>query len=613
MAKGNFSLSKTAVWILLSLLIVGLAGFGATSLSGTVRTIGTVGDKSISVDTYARQLQQEIRAIEAQTREPLPFSQAQQLGLDRAVLRRLIATRALDNETAQLGLSIGDASLRDRILDIPAFRGIDGEFDREGYSFALQQTGLSEAEFETQLREEVSRTILQGSILTGIAMPDAFADTLIDFVGERRGVTWTRLDETALETAIPAPTDAQLRAYYDENIEAFTLPETKQITYAALSPSDLIDSVEIDPAALQQAYDERAEEFIQPERRLVERLVYLDAAAADAARASLEAGQSFEDLVKARGLALQDIDLGDVSEADLAAAGPDVFAAEVGAVLGPLDSDLGPALFRVNAVLPAMNISLEEAESFLRPQIAIDRAQRLVDAQAQSYDDMLAGGATLEELATDTDMILGTIGWFAASDEDIAAYPAFRDAAAAVTLEDFPQIDTLDDGGLFALRLDEVLAPRPAAFDDVRDDVAALWQVDQVRAALEENVQSKLGPLRSGESFASQDMDAIEEDNLLRSDVIVGVPATFMQRVFEMDTGDVEVLEDGAGIVLVRLDSIDDPEESEETIAIRAQLATQASDALAQDLFNAFTTEVTTRANPQINQQAIQAVHVNFP
>ena len=75
MAKG-FSISKTAVWGLMGLLILGLGGFGAVNLSGNVRSVGTVGDKSIPIDQYARELSQEIRAIEAQTRQSLPFAQA---------------------------------------------------------------------------------------------------------------------------------------------------------------------------------------------------------------------------------------------------------------------------------------------------------------------------------------------------------------------------------------------------------------------------------------------------------------------------------------------------------------------------------------------------------
>jgi peptidyl-prolyl cis-trans isomerase D len=613
MAKGSNSLSKTAVWILLGLLIIGLAGFGATNLSGTVRSIGTVGDKSISVDTYARQLQQEIRAIEAQTREALPIAEAQAMGLDRAVLQRLVATRALDNETAMLGISVGDETLRDRILEIPAFRGIDGEFDREGYRFALQQAGLSEAEFETQFREEIARTLLQGSVLGGVEMPDTHVSTLIDFVGEQRSFTWTRLDESALTEPVADPTEEALRSHYDDNIDAYTLPETKQITYAVLSPDDLIDEVEIDRAALEQAYEERREEFNQPERRLVERLVYLDENAAAAAREQIDAGSSFEDLVDARGLSLEDIDLGDVTESDLGAASEGVFSADVGEIVGPLPSDLGPALFRVNGVLPAMEIPLDEAEPLLRPQLAADRAQRLVDAQAQSFDDMLAGGATLEELARDTDMRLGTIGWSRGSDEDIAAYEAFRATAAEVTLEDFPQIERLDDGGVFALRLDEVLAPRPAPFDEVRDEVEADWRAEAVGAALEEQVAAIVPQLEVGNTFASAGLDAVVEEQLLRSDFVDGLPAGTLQRVFDMAEGDVEILRDAASVVLVRLDRIEEPATGEDIEALREQLAAQSSDALSQDLFDAFLSEITARANPQINQQALQAVHVNFP
>ena len=61
------NLSKTFVWILMGLLFVGLAGFGAINVSGTTRTLATVGDATVSVDDYARALQQEQRAIQAQS------------------------------------------------------------------------------------------------------------------------------------------------------------------------------------------------------------------------------------------------------------------------------------------------------------------------------------------------------------------------------------------------------------------------------------------------------------------------------------------------------------------------------------------------------------------
>ena len=59
------SISKTFVWVLLGLLFVGLAGFGATNLSGTIRTVGFAGNQTIGVDQFAREFQQELRAVQA--------------------------------------------------------------------------------------------------------------------------------------------------------------------------------------------------------------------------------------------------------------------------------------------------------------------------------------------------------------------------------------------------------------------------------------------------------------------------------------------------------------------------------------------------------------------
>ena len=70
------SITKPLVWILMGLLILGLGGFGVTSLSGTLRTVGQVGEADISVTDYFQRLQTEIRAEEASRRESISFWRA---------------------------------------------------------------------------------------------------------------------------------------------------------------------------------------------------------------------------------------------------------------------------------------------------------------------------------------------------------------------------------------------------------------------------------------------------------------------------------------------------------------------------------------------------------
>jgi|TARA_B110000908_G_C10260987_1_gene459216 peptidyl-prolyl cis-trans isomerase D len=608
------TISKTFVWVIIGLAMLGLGGFGASNLSGTIRTIGTVGDKHIDVGEYARQLGQEIRAVEAQTGERLPFVRVKEIGLDQAVLARLVSARALDHEATQMGLSIGDAALRDQIVDIPAFQGIDGSFDREGYTFALERSGTSEADFETRLREETARTLLQGAMVGGVVMPDTYVSTLLNYIGETRNFKWARLASADLNEELPTASDATLRSYFDENIDEFMLAETKRITYVHLSPDALIQGIEVPQEELEAEFKARADEYNRPERRLVERLVYLDEESANQAAAALEvSGTTFEALVEERGLALADIDLGDVDRLSLDGAGEAVFAANVGDVVGPLASDLGPALFRINGVLPALITTFAEAKPQLQEILAADRARRLVSIQAQEYDDLLAGGATIEELADETDLVLGTLDWSDGNGEGLGAYVGFAKAARAITSEDFPKIENLEDGGVFAIRLDEELPVRPSEFAESREQVVASWENNQLETSLNAQAAILVPQLQSGTDFAGLDLTPTEEINQPRTAFITGTPPSFMEDVFKMAVGDVIVIDSFGTVLVVRLDAINSAATNENVEALRTQLQAQVSQTLARDLYNIYSNDAVKRAGQKIDPRSVAAVHVNFP
>lgn len=614
MAAGMKNLSKTFVWILMGLLMLGLAGFGAVNLSGTVRTVAQVGDEVITVDAYARELQREIRAVEAQTGQPLQMSQARDLGLDQRALSRLVALAALDNEVAQLGISVGDENLQKEILRIQAFQGADGSFDREAYRFQLEQIGMTETEFEEDLRKETARTIVQGAIMNGIEMPAVLTDTLADYVLARRSFTVATLSADALDAPVPEPTDADIQAYYDANTDRFTLPRTKKITYAVLSPAMLQDTVEVDEDALRRLYEQRKDQYQQPERRLVERLVYPSEAEATEAKAQLEVGGvDFEQLVRARELELSDVDLGDVTRDDLGEEAADaVFAAEVGDVVGPLPSAFGPALFRVNGTLAAHNVTFDEAEPELREELAAERARRVIESQAEEYNDMLAGGATLEELAAETEMELGQIDWTTQSDEGLAAYDAFRSAAQAVGEGDFPEIGFLEDGSVFALRLDEELPPRPEPLAQARDRVIEAWKQEEIGKALLEKANTVVTSLAVDGDFTATGLPFRVENALTRTAFLDDVPADFMTQVFEMEPGELRVIPGQGAVFIVRLDEVLPPAETDEQRQMKDAVAAQLNQALAQNIFDAYVRDAQTRARPTLDQRALNAVQANF-
>lgn len=600
-------------WGMLALVILGLGGFGITNFGGGVHSIGSVGGESISTTDYAHALRQELQAVSSQSGQDVSMKQARQMGLDRDVLRRLVTTAALNDEDRRLGISVGDTRLRQEVTAMKAFQGADGKFDPNSYKFVLKQNGLTPAEFEGKVRNQMARSILQEAVASGFEAPKAYVDTLLGYIGARRGFDILKITPADLKTPVPAPTEAELQAYYKAHPKTYTSPKAKRITYAALTPDMLADTVKVDDKTLHDLYQKNIGDYVKPARRLVERLVYPTEAAAKAAKARLDAGKAtFEQLVKARGLDLSDIDMGDVTKDQLGKAGAAVFAAKNKSVVGPVQTDLGPALFRVNGIIAAETTTFEQAKPDLLSQLQSSRAADEISNRIEHIDDLLAGGATLEDLAKDTKMQLGHIDYTAKTTDGIAAYEAFRKAADKVTTDDYPSIIQLQDGGIVAIRLDKVVPPALIPFAKVRARVAADWTKAATDKALMARAQDVVRGVEGGKALDFYgNLD--EQEPIERSGYIEGAPAGLLDKVFAMKKGGVAAVGGDKFVWVVQVTSVLAPDATDpDTQKLRAQLTARGSQGLSNDAFVLFATGLEDKAGIKLNQAAINAVNAQF-
>lgn len=605
---------NTLVWTLMALIMLGLGGFGARNFGGSTQSLASVGDRKIEPRDYARAMNREMQAASAQIGQPVNFATAQQLGIDQSVLSRLLASAALEGEAARIGLSVGDGAVRDRLKSFTAFNGIDGKFDREAYKLALQREGLTEADFEEKLRDEASRTILQSAALGAATSPAVLDDKITSWGMETRDFTLAELIPSDLPAPVPAPTEDQVKAYYDAHPEPYTRPETRRITYVWLSPEMLVGKVQLDEAALRKSYEERIKEFVTPERRMVEKLVYPDMATAEAAKARLDKGEvDFAGLAKERGLELSDVDLGEVSKEDLGKAGDAVFALTAPGVVGPIDTDLGPALFSMNGILDAQEVSFEEARDDLSQEASFDQARRMISEQNDKLQDLLASGASLEDVTKESDMQLFTIALDATTQDGIAAYEAFRAAAQKAKVDDFPTLTALDDGGVFALRLDGIDPPALKPLDEVRDQVVADWTKAETQAALGRLAADTAKRLTDASALEASGLVTTRYADFARGGFIDKAPPEVAQEVFKMEPGKTAVVEAKGQVFVVGLSKVNaaDPADPD-VVQFRKQLDEQMSQAVAQDMFQLFTQSVENRAGIQLDQAAIAAVNAQM-
>ena len=599
-------------FVMLALIVGGFGGYGITNYGTGGTAIGTVGETEIDGARYARALQNQIATFSQQLGTPLDLAQAQQFGLDAQVRQQLVTSYALDNEAARIGLSVGDARVAQEIATMAAFKGADGSFDRAGYEAVLRQNNLEARDYEAGVRSDIARSLLSGAVAAGFAAPATLTDTIRAHVADRRALSILTLTEASLTTPLPSPDEAALKAHYEANLAAFTRPEAKRISYAALLPEDLAATMPVDEAELRALYDERAEEFLKPERRLVERLVFGSDAEAAEAKAKLDAGTSFDALVAERGLKLLDIDMGDVSKAELGAAGEAVFALTEPGIVGPLPSDLGPALYRMNGILAAQETPFEAAKADLTTEYQMDAARRAIGDKIETVEDALAGGATLEDLAKEQGMTLASIDFSAQSDEKIAGYPAFRTAATALQEGDFPEAVLLEDGGLVALSLDSLVPPTPIPFDEAREAVTESWQAEALHKALLAQAETIKAEVAAGANLGRFGIIDVSPE-IARDGQIDGVPADLLAQAFRLDQGALALIDQPGYVGLVQVDQImPAPTSGADAEALTAAIAAQVEQGMAADAHTLFAAGLAAEAGITFNQAALDAVHASL-
>lgn len=611
---------KYFLWFLFIPLMIGLAGFGIGAGGGISSTsIAKVGSERVTSDDYVRAMQQELQALTQQLGRNLPIAEARQYGVDRMVLARLVNDAALDSEAARLGLSASDETIHNQVLATPAFRGADGGFSPDAYTFALERAGLRPAEFEALLRREAGRELVASSVQAAAAMPPAAADTILAFLGERRTFDWLRLDPALLPEPVPAPSDSDLAAQYDAHPERYTRPETRHLTYAAVDPQTLAASIEIPEADLRAAYDADIAHYETPERRALDRIAFAtDADAADA-KARLDRNEvTFDALAGERGLQPADIDQGTVTADTLSPeAATAVFGAAGPGIVGPVPTPLGPSLYRINAVLAATTTPFEGARAEIAERLALQQATQRIREDTAAIEDLLAGGATAEEIASETALELGSLALNSETTGGLADDPAFVSAANAARQGEETDLVALADGGLATIRVDSIDPPALIPLAEVRDRVVADWTADQTAQALTALADGYARELHDGLAFA----DLAERlprpmqvaGPLTRGEQAQGLPPDLVADIFAAEDGGTVIRREGDAVILAALREIEpfDPT-APETAPVAEQVQSQFDGQVADDILALYTAALREQAGVQINQALIDSTLARF-
>ncbi len=610
-------------WIAKAFLAVLIVSFGIWGIADVFRGFGerdlaTIGSVKISTEAFRRMYQDRLQQLSRQVGRGITPEQARALRLDRQILGEIISDTVLDEKVRTLRLALDDEMMSRHIHEIPSFRTPDGRFDPLRFAEVLRSNSLTEARFVDNERRLMLRLQIARALSGGIEAPAVLREAMRRYENEERSIEFIVLGRK--ETgAIPAPTPAEIAAFFEERKAAFRAPEYRKLTILALMPETLAAKIAVSDADLRKAYEDRHDRFSTPERREVEQMVFPAMDEAKAAAERLAKGVKFEVIVAERGLKASDVALGLVARRDILdpAVAEAVFALPPGKVSEPVTGRFGAVLVRVNRIEAGKESPFVEVADGLRKEITLDRAKRGIQDLRDKIEDERASGSTLSEVAKKFELKVDRIEAADRSGRDpdgksVENIPILDQVlagafASRVGVETDP-IEVRASGSIVWYDVTGIIPSRERTLEEARERVEARWRDEETAKRLEARAEAIRSRLEAGDRIkaAAPGLRIEKRDQLKRGHPAEGIDAGVLARVFETAQGKSAsaIAGDGIGRVVFRVTSVNVPAAA----AADAKSAAALGTGLQDDLIVQYVLKLESNLGVQVNEAALRSI-----
>src|ERR1700722_18716593 len=345
--------------------------------------------------------------------------------VQNSLLESLIKNLAMTQRARDLGYRVSNAQIQEAIRNEPAFQ-IDGQYSPQAARMRLAQAGISLTSFEEQTRSALERQQLEGPIQASDFLTAREIEHLRALTDEEREVRYALLPPAKFQGSV-APDEAAVAAYYTKHQAQFMTPEWVKLEYGELRLDQLAAQTTVTDAELHEAYEKAKDRFVVPEKRRASHILIQIPAGKDGdaiARKKAEdivaearSGKDFGALAKQYsqdvGSAAKGGDLGWVERSSLVGLGDALFSAPAGEIRGPVKTQFGYHIIRVNEIQEGKAQTFEQARAEVEAQLRRDRAaDRFGDRQEQLQRRLEQAGADFDALTQEFQLQTGEVARF---------------------------------------------------------------------------------------------------------------------------------------------------------------------------------------------------------
>ena len=427
------------------------------------------------------------RALNRLQQENPEATYAQLAGDFGDILGQLIDEHAMIAFARDHGFVLSKRLIDAEIANIPQTRGLDGKFSEQAYAAFLQQQQMTDADLRRLLEVALTQRLVLAPAAVEARVPVGVARPYAAMLLEQREGQLSLIPADSFRAGLN-PSDGDLQAFYAQNSRRYMVPEQRVLRLARIGPQQ-VSGVAPTDAEIAAYYKGNQAKYGGVETRVISQALVQDKAAADAIASRARSGAAFAAAAAPTGLSAEDISVGPQTKAEFSGLAGDAvanaaFAAPEGAVVGPVRSDLGWHVIKIDDIRAPSGRSLAQVRAEISALLATNKRKEALTDLVTKVEDEIAEGSSFAEAAaasklpvSDTPPVSAT----GAARTDAAfrfpteLAPALK-AGFAMAADDDPEVVTLaDDAGYVLVGVERVVESAPAPLAQIREKVRDDW------------------------------------------------------------------------------------------------------------------------------------------
>jgi peptidyl-prolyl cis-trans isomerase D len=487
-------LSKSAVgtMIMVLFLLTILASFALADMTsiGSGR-LGSGGNNLVKVGSEqitTRDVDSAMRRLLTQARQQNPEATyatiADQFG---PLLDSLIDERSLLAFAEDHGFLLSKRLVDAEIANLPQTHGLDGKFSEQAYAAFLQQQQMTDADVRRMLEVALTQRLVLAPAVVNARVPIGVARPYASMLLEQRQGQVAMIPAELFRPGLN-PSDGDLQAYYAQNSRRYIVPEQRVLRIAKIGAENAPGAAPSE-AEIAAYYKANQATYGGSETRVISQALVQDKKVADGIAARARSGAAFAAAAAPAGLSAEDISVGPQSRSEFSGLAGDAvagaaFSAARGAIIGPIRSDLGWHVIKIDDIRAASGRTLAQAHDEIATLLATNKRKGALTDLVTKIEDQIDDGASFAETAGAAKLAVTTTPAVSATGtaRSDAGYrfpaelqPALK-AGFEMGVDDDPEVVALPNNTGYAMvDVESVAEAAPAPLAEIRDRVREDW------------------------------------------------------------------------------------------------------------------------------------------